>query len=181
MGCGGCKIKYEGTLAMNLIFHRKSIRQYTSRPVTDDQVLKLLKAAMAAPSAGNEQPWEFIVLRDRKILSAIPKFHPYALMLYEASVAILVCGDLNREKYAGYWVQDCSAATENMLLEAVELELGAVWLGLYPDEDRVRAMRQLLNIPQRVVPFALVSLGYAAEHKEPADRFDAARIHYDKW
>jgi nitroreductase len=101
---------------MNVIFNRTSVRKYTSQPVTDSQIQQLLKAAMAAPSAGNEQPWEFIVLRDRKILKAIPKFHSYSLMLYEASVAILVCGDLNRSKYNGYCIQDCAAATENMLL-----------------------------------------------------------------
>jgi nitroreductase len=166
---------------MNFILNRTSIRKYTSQPVADSQVQQLLKAAMAAPSAGNEQPWEFVVLRDRKILSAIPKFHPYALMLYEAAAAILVCGDLSRDKHKGYWVQDCAAATENMLLAAVELELGAVWLGVYPIEERVSGLRRLLNVPETVVPFSLVSIGYPAERPKPADRFDASRIHYDKW
>jgi nitroreductase len=102
-------------------------------------------------------------------------------MLYEASVAILVCGDLSREKYTGYWVQDCAAATENMLLETVELGLGAVWLGVYPIEERVIAMRKLLNISDTVVPFSLVSIGYPAEPQKPSNRFDASRIHYDTW
>ncbi len=166
---------------MESIFNRKSIRKYTSQPVSDSQIQQLVKAAMAAPSAGNEQPWEFVVLRDRTTLNAIPKFHPYSLMLYEASVAILVCGDLSREKYKGYWVQDCAAATENMLLEAVELGLGAVWLGICPIEERVTAMRMLLNIPETIVPFSLVSIGYPAEQQKPSDRFDASRIHYDRW
>jgi nitroreductase len=170
-----------GDITMQSIFNRKSIRKYTSQHVSAEQIQQLLKAAMAAPSAGNEQPWEFVVMRDRKLLNEIPKFHPYSLMLYEASVAILVCGDLSREKYAGYWVQDCSAATENMLLEAVELGLGAVWLGMYPNEERVIGMRKLLVIPESVVPFSLVSLGYPAEHEKLHDRFDAARIHYDTW
>lgn len=166
---------------MKSILNRRSIRKYTSRAVTDSQIQQLLKAAMAAPSAGNEQPWEFIVLRDRPTLNAIPKFHPYSLMLYEASVAILVCGDLSREKYSGYWVQDCAAATENMLLAAVELGLGAVWLGVYPTEERVAALRTLLHIPETIVPFALVAIGYPAEQPKPSDRFDAARIHSDTW
>lgn len=166
---------------MKTIFNRSSIRKYTSRPVTDEQIQQLLKAAMSAPSAGNEQPWEFVVIKERKILSAIPKFHPYSLMLYEASVAILVCGDLSREKYSGYWVQDCSAATENILLQAVDLGLGAVWLGIHPNEERVSGMRKLLNIPEAFVPFSLVSVGYPAEQKEPSDRFDSSRIHYDTW
>ncbi len=166
---------------MKSILNRRSIRKYTSRAVEDSKIQQLLKAAMAAPSAGNEQPWEFVVLRDRKILNAIPKIHPYSLMLYEASVAVLVCGDLSREKYSGYWVQDCAAATENMLLAAVEQGLGAVWLGVYPIEERVCEMRKLLNIPETVVPFSLVSIGYPAEQHAPSDRFDAARIHYDTW
>jgi len=166
---------------METILSRRSIRKYTSREVTDAQIEQLLKAAMAAPSAGNEQPWEFVVMKDRTILITIPKFHPYALMLNEASAAILVCGDLQREKFSGYWVQDCSAATENMLLAAVALGLGAVWLGIYPVEERVRGMRKLLNIPETIVPFSLVSIGYPAEQKEPAGRFDASRIHYDTW
>ena len=166
---------------MKSILNRRSIRKYTSRAVEDSKIQQLLKAAMAAPSAGNEQPWEFVVLRDRKILNAIPKIHPYSLMLYEASVAVLVCGDLSREKYSGYWVQDCAAATENMLLAAVEQGLGAVWLGVYPIEERVCEMRKLLNIPETVVPFSLVSIGYPAEQPGPSDRFNPSRIHYDKW
>ena len=166
---------------MKAIVNRRSIRKYTSQPVSDNQVQELLKAAMSAPSAGNEQPWEFVVMRDRSNLNAIPKFHPYSLMLYEASVAILVCGDLSREKYSGYWVQDCSAATENILLSAVELGLGAVWLGIHPIEERVKAMSKLLKIPETVVPFSLVSIGYPAEQKEPSDRFDTSRIHFDTW
>ena len=166
---------------MKSILGRRSIRKYTSQPVTDSQIQQMVTAAMAAPSAGNEQPWEFVVIRDRATLKAIPKFHPYSLMLYEASVAILVCGDLSREKYSGYWVQDCAAATENMLLAAVELGLGAVWLGVYPTEDRVTALRKLLRIPETVVPFSLVSIGYPAEKQNPSDRFDLSRIHYDKW
>ena len=166
---------------MKSILNRRSIRKYTSRAVEESKIEQLLKAAMAAPSAGNEQPWEFVVVRDRTTLNAIPKIHPYSLMLYEASVAILVCGDLSREKYSGYWVQDCAAATENMLLAAVELGLGAVWLGVYPAEERVSEIRKLLNIPETVVPFSLVSIGYPAEQHEPTDRFDPSRIHYDKW
>ena len=166
---------------MKSILGRRSIRKYTSQAVPDSQIQQLVQAAMAAPSAGNEQPWEFVVIRDRATLNAIPKFHPYSLMLYEASVAILVCGDLSREKYSGYWVQDCAAATENMLLAAVELGLGAVWLGVHPTEERVTALRKLLRIPETVVPFSLVSIGYPAEQQKPSGRFDAARIHYDTW
>jgi len=166
---------------MKSILNRRSIRKYTSRAVEESKIEQLLKAAMAAPSAGNEQPWEFIVLRDRTTLNAIPKIHPYSLMLYEASVAILVCGDLSREKYKGYWVQDCAAATENMLIAVNDKGLGAVWLGIYPVEERITGLRRLLSIPENRIPFSLVALGYPAEKKEPADRFDPERIHYDCW
>ena len=97
---------------------------------------------MAAPSAGNQQPWHFIVIDDREILSEIPKFHPYSKMLNEASCAIVVCGDVTLQRFEGYWVQDCSAATQNMLLMATELGLGSVWLGAYPREERVEALKK---------------------------------------
>jgi nitroreductase len=163
------------------IFTRRSIRKYTDRPVPEDLVTELLRAAMAAPSAGNEQAWQFIVIRDRALLDAIPKFHPYSAMLKHASVAILVCGDLTREKFKGYWVQDCSAATQNILLAATAKGLGAVWTAVYPLEDRVAGMRKLLNLPDHVIPLSLVPIGFPAEQPGRADRFDAERVHKDRW
>ena len=123
--------KDEGSI-MDAILTRRSIRHYTAQPVAEELITGFLKAAMAAPSAGNEQPWEFVVLTERTILDRIPSFHPYAAMLREAPAAILVCGDLAREKHEGYWVQDCSAATENILIAVNEKGLGAVWLGIFP-------------------------------------------------
>ena len=160
---------------------RRSIRKYTGAAVAEETILRLIRAAMAAPSAGNERPWHFIVISERELLDAIPKFHPYAAMLPQASVAILVCGDLTLEKHRGYWVQDCSAAAENLLLAAAALGLGAVWTGVYPEEERVSAMRRLLRIPDHVVPLALIPLGYPAEHPGPVDRFDPGRIHRNGW
>ena len=167
--------------SLKAIFTRRSIRKYTNEPVPDPIIMELLAAAMAAPSAGNEQPWHFIVINDRQILNEIPKFHPYSQMLKEASVAILVCGDVMLEKYTGYWVQDCSAATENILIAVQAKRLGAVWLGIYPIAERVTGMRELLGLPEHVIPFSLVPIGYPAEDKPPADRFDEARVHYNKW
>jgi len=167
--------------SLKAIFTRRSIRKYTNEPVPDQIIMELLAAAMAAPSAGNEQPWHFIVINDRQILNEIPKFHPYSQMLKEASVAILVCGDVMLEKYTGYWVQDCSAATENILIAVQAKRLGAVWLGIYPIAERVTGMRELLGLPEHVIPFSLVPIGYPAEDKPPADRFDEARVHYNKW
>lgn len=166
---------------MNAILLRRSIRHYTSDPVPATMVTDLLRAAMAAPSAGNEQPWQFVVINDRALLDRIPRFHPYARMLHEAPTAILVCGDLSKIIHEGYWVQDCAAATENLLLAATELKLGAVWVGVYPREERVEAFRELLGIPQNIVPFALVPVGFPDEEKEPVDRFDSRRIHYNAW
>lgn len=163
------------------ILSRRSIRRYTSEPVSDDLVEKLLRAAMSAPSAGNEQPWHFVVIRDRKTMERIQEFHPFARMLREAPVAILVCGDPRLEKYGGFWVQDCSAATENILIAANSMGLGAVWLGLYPIDERVEGMRKLLEIPGHVIPLSLVSVGHPAEKKPQADRYDESRIHTEQW
>jgi nitroreductase len=166
---------------IDAIMTRRSIRKYTDRAVPDELVFQLLKAAMAAPSAGNEQAWQFIVIRDRALLDAIPKFHPYAAMLKYASVAVLVCGDLTLEKYKGYWVQDCSAATQNLLLAATAKGLGAVWTGVYPLEDRVAGMRKLLGLPEHIVPLSLVPIGFPAEQPARADRFNAGRVYKDRW
>jgi len=167
--------------AMNAIFKRRSIRKYTDKVIPEEHIEQILKAAMAAPSAGNQQPWHFIVVDDKEILNEIPKYHQYAKMLKEASHAIVVCGDLSRQRYEGYWVQDCSAATQNILLMATELGIGSVWLGVYPDQDRIKALKELFELPENVVPLSIVSLGYPAESKGPSNRFDTTRIHRNKW
>jgi len=163
------------------IFKRRSIRKYSKLPISDSDIENLLRAAMAAPSAGNQQPWEFILIEDKNILADITKVHPYSQMLKEAQLAIVVCADLDKEKLSGYWVQDCSAATENILIESQYLGLGSVWLGVYPREDRVKGIKELLNLPVRVLPLSIVSLGYPAEKKEPSNRYDKSRIHINKW
>jgi len=163
------------------ILTRRSIRRYTNEKVSDDVVKKLLEAGMAAPSAGNQQPWHFVVMDERQILDEIPKIHPYAGMLKQAPVAILVCGNAEEESYKGYWVQDCSAATQNILLAAHGLGLGAVWLGVYPVEDRVDDIRKILNLPHHIIPLAVISIGYPAEEKPKSDRFSEAKISYNRW
>jgi len=167
--------------AMNAIFTRRSIRKYENKAVPEDMIEQILRAGMAAPSAGNEQPWHFIVIDNRDILIEITKFHPYSQMLKEASHAIVVCADTSLLKFEGYWVQDCSAAMQNMLMMAQDMGLGAVWLGIYPQEERVKALKELLSLPEHVIPFSIMSLGYPAEKKEPQDRFNPARIHKNKW
>jgi len=167
--------------AMEAILSRRSIRQYTAQPVPDELITELLKAAMSAPSSGNRQSWQFVVINERQILDEIPRFHPYSKMLKEAPVAILVCGDERLAARKGGWVQDCSAATENILIAAHAKGLGAVWLGVYPVEERVVGLRQLLGLPEHIFPLALISIGYPAETKPPANRYDAARVRYNRW
>jgi len=166
---------------MNAIFARRSIRRYTTEPVGDEQVSKLLAAAMVAPSARDTRSWHFVVLRDRQLLARVPEFHPHAAMVPTAALAILVCADPGLEPHEGYWVTNCAAATENLLIEAQYLGLGAVWLGVYPRQERMTGLRRLCGVPEAIVPFALVALGHPAESKPPADRYDPARVHLDHW
>lgn len=163
------------------ILTRRSIRKYKKQSIPEDVIEKLLYAGFSAPSAGNQQPWHFVVLDDRKILNVIHMFHPSARMLTEADKAILVCGDLHLEKFKGYWMIDCAAATENILLAGHSLGLGCCWLGLYPREGRVLGMRKLLQLPTHIIPFSLISLGYPAESKPLEERYYNERIHRNKW
>lgn len=167
--------------ALEAIMKRRSIRRYTDKPVTDETVRTLLEAAMTAPSANNKQPWQFVVITERAVLDAIPNFHPYSRMLFEAPLAILVCGDMSAESRIGYVAQDCSAAVENILIAANSLGLGAVWLGVYPREERMAGMKDLLKIPDGITPFALISIGYPAEEKSPSNRYEESRVHHNKW
>ena len=166
---------------MDPIFARRSIRKYTDRPVSDELVLDLLRAAMAAPSAHNQQPWQFVVVRNRDLLRRLSIAQPYSGMVRNAQVAIVVCGDLSREKSPGFWVQDCAPATENLLVAATTAGLGAVWTGTYPREERVANVRSILGLPDHIVPLAVVPIGYPAEAPVHADRFDPSRIHEDVW
>ncbi|MFC1873455.1 nitroreductase family protein [Chloroflexota bacterium] len=172
----------EAMEAMEAILSRRSIRKYTLEAVSQKLIDKLLAAAMSAPSAGNEQPWQFLVINDRSILAEVPNYHPFSKMVPEASVAILVCGDLSLEKTKlGSWAQDCLAAVENILIAARAYGLGVVWLGVYPIKERMDGMRKLCGLPQNVMPLALVPVGYPAEEKPPANRYDPSRIHYNLW
>ena len=163
------------------IHGRRSIRRYTAQPVPEGAIEALLRAAMAAPSAGDERPWRFVVITDRALLNAIPQFHEYSQMLKEAPAAIVICGDTTLEKYKGYWVQDCSAATQNLLLAAHAKGLGSVWLGVHPIKVRVAKTQELLGLPSHVIPLAVVALGYPAEAKGPTDRYDPTRVHRNRW
>lgn len=166
---------------MEAILGRRSIRQYVPGEIDPDDLWRILRAGMAAPSAGNEQPWHFIILRDRKTLKALSAAHPYADMVQWASLAILVCADMDVIKHRDYWPQDCAAATENLLLAIHAHGLGGVWIGIYPREGRVAEIRRVILLPDRVVPFSLVPIGIPGENKPPADRFTPDRIHEEHW
>lgn len=168
--------------ALKAILTRRSCRRFTAQPVSESVVENILRAAMSAPSAVNEQPWHFIVVNERAMLDKIPSIHPHAMMCNQAAVAIVPCIDLETEKYKDYWVQDMSAATENILLAARALGLGAVWLGVYPNKDRMSGIRKIFDIPELVVPFCVVPIGYSdVPQIEDKDRIKKERIYYNKW
>ncbi len=161
------------------IFARRSIRKYTDEPVSEADIQTLLEAAMSAPSASNRKPWQFVVVTERQVLDALAEAHPYGKMLFDATLCIAVCGDTTDE--GQYWVQDCSAATENLLLAVTALGLGAVWLGIYPNEDRLAFACPILGLPETIMPLNLISIGHPAEEKEPRTQYDESRIHRERW
>jgi len=163
------------------ILTRRSVRKYTSQPVPEEVVKRLLSAAMQAPSAGNQQPWHFIVVTRRKQLNAMAEVLPYGKMLTQAPLSIVICADMIGLKHQDYWVQDCSAATQNLLLAAHASGLGAVWLGVYPREDRIQNITRLLELPNHVDPLCAVALGFPVEKVEPEDRYREERVHRNVW
>jgi nitroreductase len=160
---------------------RRSIRKFKPQPISREIVKELLEAAMFAPSAGNEQPWQFIVLDDRKILNQVPTLCPTAAMCRQSAVAVLVCGDKSLERYLEFWVQDCSAAVVNLLLAAHALGLGAVWAGIYPLKDRVEGFRRMFGLTDDITPFALVPLGFPDQEPAQPERYKEERVHYNGW
>jgi nitroreductase len=166
---------------MEALLTRRSVRHFETKPVPPELVQTLLRAAMQAPSAANAQPWHFVVISDRETLEKVTEFHPAAESLHKAPMAILVCGDGRLEKRPDRWMQDCSAATQNLLLAALSCGLGAVWLGIHPEDIRIENMRKLCNLPAEVHPLSLVAIGYPARALPPVDRFRPDRVHYEKW
>jgi nitroreductase len=164
------------------IFSRRSVRHFNADPVSEEHINLLLRAAMQAPSAANGQPWHFVVLDAREKLDAITRFHPFAKALNEAPLAILVCGDARLETAPGRWIQDCSAAAENLLLAAHAAGLGAVWLGIHPESDRIESIRELVDLPSGVHPLALIAVGHPRGDFPPSsERFRPERVHRNRW
>ena len=167
---------------LNNIASRVSVRSYLDKPVEDAKIEQLLRAGMAAPSAMNKQPWHFVVVTDKQQLAALAKANPYAGMAAKAPLAIVVCGDMSKALPGSareFWVQDCSAATENILLAANAMGLGAVWTGTYPSEERVKAVSKVLQLPKKLIPLNTIVIGYPDGTNTPKDKWKPANVSYN--
>ena len=163
------------------LYKRRSVRKFTDEPISDEMIEELLHAAMSGPSAFNKKPWEFYVgtnpdkLEELKGASKFTKFN--------SKLAIIVCGNLSRAlplQMANYWIQDCSAATENILLRVTDLGLGGVWCGIHPQKNAEERVRKMLDIPKTQVPLNVIFIGHPAEEPESRDQYEEARVHYIK-
>lgn len=161
---------------------RTSIRDYEARPVEKEKIEKMLRAAMAAPTAMNKQPWHFVVVDQRNVLDALAGTNPYAKMLKKAPLAIVVCGNTDKMIEGGgrdFWIQDASAATENLLLAAHAMGLGAVWTGAYPSEERCISISKVLSLSDNLIPLNMIVVGYPAEQPQPKQKFKEENISYN--
>ena len=167
--------------ALEAIMTRRSIRQFKAEPVTDEEIEVLLRAAMSAPSASNERPWRFVVVREREGLDRLAKATLYAKPLMRAPLGIVVCADKREAKYAGFPIIDCAAAIENLLLAAHSIGLGGVWIGVHPVAPFVSAVRRVIGAPRHVLPHSLLAIGRPAEEKPAVDRFETGWVHQERW
>ncbi len=166
---------------LDALMTRCSVRRFESTPIPGDAVERMLQVLFRSPSAADARPWQFGVVDRRDLLDRLEGAMPGCEMLRTAPLAILVCAEPAREKIPGFWPQDCAAAAENLLLAVHGLGRGGVWIGLDPVADRERAVREVLGIPEGLVPFALVAIGVAAEHPVLENRYDASRVHRNLW
>ena len=170
--------------AINNIMTRTSIRQYTNEPVSKADIETMLRAGMAAPTAVNRQPWHFVVVTNREQLNALASANRGTGMATKAPLAIVVCGDMQKTLPGtgqGFWVQDCSAATENILLAANALGLGAVWTGLFPNEERAKAVRDVVKAPEHIIPLCAIVIGHPAEQPQPKDKWKPENVSYNEF
>jgi nitroreductase len=163
---------------LDLIFARRSIRAYTDEPVAKEDIQALLEAGMAAPSGSNRKPWHFVVVTDKGTLGKLADAHPYGKMMRYAGLGIAVCGD---PQVSEWWVQDCTAATENILIAVAALGLGGVWIGCHGHREREDAVRSVLGIPESMGILSLLSIGHPAEHKPARTQYDPGRVHRQRW
>ena len=166
---------------LEAIATRRSVRKFAPEPVADDALRQILAAGMSGPSAGDQRPWQFLVLQDRERLEALGAVPAYRRALSAAPLAIVVCADMELSKYGDNWIIDCAIATQNILLASHALGLGAAWLSCYYTDDRLSEARRILRVPDHVVPFAVVPIGVPAEQPAPVERYAADRVHVDAW
>ena len=170
--------------AIENIMTRVSVREFTSQKISAEQIDTLLRAAMAAPSAINKQPWAFIVVTDDSIIAQLGEALPYSRCSNHPACAIIPCGDLSKAiagEMGAFWINDVSAATENILLAAHAMGLGAVWTGLHPDMNRAALVQNLLGLPEHIIPLCVVPVGVPAEQPDVKDKFRQDNIHYNRW
>lgn len=175
---------YEQKSTINDILTRTSVRSYTSEPISQDQIDTLLRSAMAAPTAGNKQPWRFVVINRRDLLDSISHNFQSMTMAAQAPLAIIMCGDTTATlpgQAQEYWVQDLSAASENLLLAAHAMKLGAVWCGIYPITQRTEQFSAMLHLPTHIIPMACICIGHPQSQNTPKDKWVPENIHYNTW
>lgn len=184
--CASCcnSPKVEGNPTYDTIMTRTSVRSYSDKVVSPAQVDSLLRASMAAPSAVNKQPWRFLVVNDKSMLDSISTNFPFMKMARTAQVAIILCGDMDAAIEGDghdYWIQDVSAATENLLLAAHSMGLGAVWCGIYPVQEKVETFARMFGMPGNIIPLSCVCIGYPAGENSPKDKWKPENVHYNTW
>ncbi|MCG8410726.1 MAG: nitroreductase family protein [Bacteroidales bacterium] len=178
------KMEQDTTNTLEIIHQRKSVRNFTPQEVKKEQLQTLIKAAMAAPTAVNKQPWAFIAIKDRDILDRLGEKLPYAKMLKKVNAAIVVCGDLNKtleDWEQEFWIQDCSAASQNILLAAEAIGLGAVWTAAYPAKDRMQTVSEILGLPESIIPLNVIPVGYPKGVEKPKDKWKPENLHWEQW
>ncbi len=168
---------------LKIMYERKSVRNFTGASVSNEELLELVKAGMAAPSAVNCQPWEFIIVTDRATLDKLGDALPYAKMLFKAGAAIIVCGlpELAHHKSSDFAVIDSTLASENILLAAEVLELGAIWTAAYPYPDRMEPVRTILHIPENIIPLNVIPVGHPTGVDVPKQKFNEKKIRWEHW
>ena len=182
-GCAKQETSMENQAVQN-IMTRVSVREFTGEKISEAQIDTLLRAAMAAPSAINKQPWAFIVVTDEEKIAALGDALPYSRCSNKPAVAIIPCGDLSKAipgEMGAFWVNDVSAATENLLLAAHAMGLGAVWTGLHPDMNRAKMVQEMLGLPEHIIPLCVVPVGVPAENPDIKDKYKPENIHYNAW
>ncbi|HBZ34666.1 MAG TPA: nitroreductase family protein [Bacteroidales bacterium] len=183
--CTGSKApEQQQPSALDVIATRVSVRQFTGEKISAEQIDTLLRSAMAAPTAVNKQPWAFVVVDDQAVLDSLSQAVKSSRIENGASHAIVVCGDMSKAlegEAQGYWVEDTSAATENLLLAAHAMGLGALWVGVYPISERVAAVKHIINAPEHITPMCIITLGYPNEQPEIKDKYKPENIHHNAW